>query len=176
MLLLIFCSQNNSLNRAPAAQFYFQNKPIWTNSWQTHLCMLTLLTETVTEDGSEVIRKLYLFFCSTTKRSPEQNLTASTGQRWPQQLDDVLWGTSNVCRLVTKILGFVESLEVEGGIKWHYYQEDPPAGVSGAPTENNIMLWNAVIFGPHETPFEVRPDPTTTPQYNPHRSLAYHNT
>merc|ERR1712066_84056 len=27
-------------------------------------------------------------------------------------------------------------------------------GVSGAPTENNIMLWNAVIFGPHETPFE----------------------
>ena len=44
------------------------------------------------------------------------------------------------------------------------FQEDPPAGVSGAPTENNIMLWNAVIFGPHETPFEVRPDPTTTPQ------------
>ena len=34
-------------------------------------------------------------------------------------------------------------------------KEDPPAGVSGAPTENNIMLWNAVIFGPHETPFEV---------------------
>merc|ERR1739838_614771 len=33
-------------------------------------------------------------------------------------------------------------------------QEDPPAGVSGAPTENNIMVWNAVIFGPHDTPFE----------------------
>ena len=33
-------------------------------------------------------------------------------------------------------------------------QEDPPAGVSGAPGENNIMLWNAVIFGPHDTPFE----------------------
>lgn len=30
----------------------------------------------------------------------------------------------------------------------HYrLQEDPPAGVSGAPSENNIMLWNAVIFG-----------------------------
>lgn len=27
-------------------------------------------------------------------------------------------------------------------------------GVSGAPTDNNIMLWNAIIFGPHETPFE----------------------
>ena len=29
-----------------------------------------------------------------------------------------------------------------------------PAGVSGAPSDNNIMLWNAVIFGPHDTPFE----------------------
>ena len=28
------------------------------------------------------------------------------------------------------------------------------AGVSGAPSDNNIMLWNAVIFGPHDTPFE----------------------
>lgn len=26
-------------------------------------------------------------------------------------------------------------------------QQDPPAGVSAAPTENNIMIWNAVIFG-----------------------------
>jgi len=26
-------------------------------------------------------------------------------------------------------------------------QEDPPTGVSGAPTDNNIMIWNAVIFG-----------------------------
>jgi len=33
-------------------------------------------------------------------------------------------------------------------------QEDPPPGVSGAPCENDIMLWNAVIFGPHDTPFE----------------------
>ena len=57
------------------------------------------------------------------------------------------------------------------------FQEDPPAGVSGAPTENNIMLWNAVIFGPHETPFEVRSDPTTTElPHNPHHLLAYHNT
>lgn len=33
-------------------------------------------------------------------------------------------------------------------------QDDPPSGVSGAPTDNNIMIWNAVIFGPHDTPFE----------------------
>uniref|UniRef100_A0A8C0YGL8 E2 ubiquitin-conjugating enzyme n=1 Tax=Cyprinus carpio carpio TaxID=630221 RepID=A0A8C0YGL8_CYPCA len=25
-------------------------------------------------------------------------------------------------------------------------QEDPPAGVSGAPSENNIMVWNAPVF------------------------------
>lgn len=39
---------------------------------------------------------------------------------------------------------------------FHFYrlQEDPPTGVSGAPTDNNIMIWNAVIFGPHDTPFE----------------------
>jgi hypothetical protein len=26
--------------------------------------------------------------------------------------------------------------------------------VSGAPCDNNIMIWHAVIFGPHDTPFE----------------------
>jgi ubiquitin-conjugating enzyme E2 A len=26
-------------------------------------------------------------------------------------------------------------------------QTDPPAGISGAPHDNNITLWNAVIFG-----------------------------
>ena len=25
--------------------------------------------------------------------------------------------------------------------------QDPPAGISGAPQDNNILLWNAVIFG-----------------------------
>lgn len=27
---------------------------------------------------------------------------------------------------------------------------DPPSGVSGAPCPDNILLWNAVIFGPRE--------------------------
>ncbi|KAG9017514.1 Ubiquitin-conjugating enzyme E2 2 [Tulasnella sp. 427] len=31
---------------------------------------------------------------------------------------------------------------------------DPPQGISGAPCPDNIMLWNAVIFGPADTPFE----------------------
>uniref|UniRef100_A0A0M3HQ42 E2 ubiquitin-conjugating enzyme n=1 Tax=Ascaris lumbricoides TaxID=6252 RepID=A0A0M3HQ42_ASCLU len=34
------------------------------------------------------------------------------------------------------------------------FQEDPPAGVSGAPTEDNILMWEAIIFGPQDTPFE----------------------
>jgi len=33
-------------------------------------------------------------------------------------------------------------------------QQDPPAGISGAPSDGNLMQWNAVIFGPHDTPFE----------------------
>ncbi|XP_069849874.1 ubiquitin-conjugating enzyme E2 B isoform X2 [Dipodomys merriami] len=43
--------------------------------------------------------------------------------------------------------------ELLGGTRLRL-QEDPPVGVSGAPSENNIMQWNAVIFGPEGTPFE----------------------
>lgn len=32
--------------------------------------------------------------------------------------------------------------------------EDPPSGVSGTPSEGDIMKWNCVIFGPQDTPFE----------------------
>lgn len=33
-------------------------------------------------------------------------------------------------------------------------QTDAPEGVAAAPHPDNIMLWNAVIFGPKDTPFE----------------------
>ena len=33
-------------------------------------------------------------------------------------------------------------------------QDDPPPGISGAPCESNIMIWEAVIIGPPDTPFE----------------------
>mmetsp|Transcript_6622 Transcript_6622/g.14155 ORF Transcript_6622/g.14155 Transcript_6622/m.14155 type:complete len:156 (+) Transcript_6622:28-495(+) len=33
-------------------------------------------------------------------------------------------------------------------------QNDPPVGVTGAPCDNDIMLWNAVIFGPDDTAWE----------------------
>lgn len=32
-------------------------------------------------------------------------------------------------------------------------QKDPPLGISGAPQDNNIMHWNALIFGYIQTPF-----------------------
>ncbi|MES1914027.1 MAG: Ubiquitin-conjugating enzyme E2 2 [Cercozoa sp. M6MM] len=31
---------------------------------------------------------------------------------------------------------------------------DPPHGVSASPREDNLLEWNAVIFGPDETPWE----------------------
>ena len=33
-------------------------------------------------------------------------------------------------------------------------QNDPPSGVTGAPMDTNIMMWQAVIFGPDDTPWE----------------------
>ena len=33
-------------------------------------------------------------------------------------------------------------------------QTDPPEGVNGAPLDNDIMQWHAVIFGPEDTPWE----------------------
>uniref|UniRef100_A0AC35UBX7 UBIQUITIN_CONJUGAT_2 domain-containing protein n=1 Tax=Rhabditophanes sp. KR3021 TaxID=114890 RepID=A0AC35UBX7_9BILA len=32
-------------------------------------------------------------------------------------------------------------------------QDDPPAGISGSPIDDNIMHWDAIIFGPPGTPF-----------------------
>ncbi|KAA8497186.1 Ubiquitin-conjugating enzyme E2 2 [Porphyridium purpureum] len=33
-------------------------------------------------------------------------------------------------------------------------QNDPPIGVTGAPCDNDIMKWNAIIFGPDDTAWE----------------------
>ncbi|CAH8548615.1 unnamed protein product [Schistosoma intercalatum] len=33
-------------------------------------------------------------------------------------------------------------------------QSDPPPGICGSPVEDNVMIWNAVIFGPDDTAFE----------------------
>ena len=33
-------------------------------------------------------------------------------------------------------------------------QQDPPQGVNGSPNPDNIMQWNAVIFGPDDTPWD----------------------
>ena len=31
---------------------------------------------------------------------------------------------------------------------------DPPQGINAAPLESNSMVWQAVIFGPDDTPWE----------------------
>lgn len=56
---------------------------------------------------------------------------------------------------------FVELLPHLGPVKLttnfhlnHRLQTDPPSGVTGAPMDTNIMLWQAVIFGPDDTPWE----------------------
>ncbi|EGR28418.1 ubiquitin-conjugating enzyme, putative, partial [Ichthyophthirius multifiliis] len=33
-------------------------------------------------------------------------------------------------------------------------QDDPPNGLTATPIEDNIMNWDAVIFGPEDTPWE----------------------
>ena len=33
-------------------------------------------------------------------------------------------------------------------------QKDPPSGISGSPVPENIMRWNAVIFGPENSPWD----------------------
>ncbi|CAG5080070.1 Oidioi.mRNA.OKI2018_I69.PAR.g9463.t1.cds [Oikopleura dioica] len=33
-------------------------------------------------------------------------------------------------------------------------KEDPPTGVDAVPTEENLLFWNGVIFGPENTAFE----------------------
>ncbi|KAG2352018.1 hypothetical protein BDR07DRAFT_1440127 [Suillus spraguei] len=38
--------------------------------------------------------------------------------------------------------------------KFKRLSSDPPSGISGSPCPDNIMIWNAVIFGPSDTPFE----------------------
>ncbi|CAH8567054.1 unnamed protein product [Heterobilharzia americana] len=33
-------------------------------------------------------------------------------------------------------------------------QSDPPPGICGSPVDDNVMVWNAIIFGPDKTAFE----------------------
>ena len=40
-------------------------------------------------------------------------------------------------------------------------QNDPPQGVNGSPKSDSIMLWNAVIFGPDDTPWDGGMSPVT---------------
>lgn len=48
---------------------------------------------------------------------------------------------------INKFCYIIKILNIKFNIFMNRLQEDPPTGVSGAPTDNNIMIWNAVIFG-----------------------------
>ena len=41
-------------------------------------------------------------------------------------------------------------------VEFTHFQKDQTLGVSGAPSEDDLMLWNAAILGPSDTPFEKR--------------------
>ena len=51
------------------------------------------------------------------------------------------------CKSYKKLRVFFHTVLILFLIFFYRLQEDPPTGVSGAPTDNNIMIWNAVIFG-----------------------------
>ncbi|CAH8257639.1 unnamed protein product [Arabidopsis lyrata] len=42
-------------------------------------------------------------------------------------------------------------------------QQDPPAGINGDSQDNNILLWNAVIFGPDDTLWDGEDYPNKPP-------------
>ncbi|KAJ3338395.1 Ubiquitin-conjugating enzyme E2 2 [Gonapodya sp. JEL0774] len=60
---------------------------------------------------------------------------------------------TNLCAVLTDLSGATEPLK-RLMRDFKKLSTDPPVGVSGAPTQDNVLLWNAVIFGPEETPFE----------------------
>ena len=39
-------------------------------------------------------------------------------------------------------------------VEFTHFQKDQTLGVSGAQSEDDLMLWNAAILGPSDTPFE----------------------
>ncbi|KAK8299993.1 hypothetical protein V6Z12_D05G357100 [Gossypium hirsutum] len=51
---------------------------------------------------------------------------------------------------------FNEHWKDKGG--WNQNRKGPKTdqGISGAPQDNNIMLWNAVIFGLDDTPWDLQ--------------------
>ncbi|KAK8299989.1 hypothetical protein V6Z12_D05G357100 [Gossypium hirsutum] len=58
------------------------------------------------------------------------------------------------CLLMGRL--FNEHWKDKGG--WNQNRKGPKTdqGISGAPQDNNIMLWNAVIFGLDDTPWDLQ--------------------
>ena len=64
---------------------------------------------------------------------------------------------SSLTHSLTHLLFFVHTISFQCYFPFltsYRLQNDPPSGVTGAPMDTNIMLWQAVIFGPDDTPWE----------------------
>ncbi|CAI7730660.1 unnamed protein product [Closterium sp. NIES-54] len=76
-------------------------------------------------------------------------------------------GTSSPCYVVALLAGIPQQTSTSKKGKsmstpsrkrlmrdFRRLQNDPPGGIIGAPQDNNIMLWTAMIFGPDDTPWD----------------------
>ena len=68
-------------------------------------------------------------------------LAASVGLAWP---------SLSCCSQLTEAYDFLQRLVRD----FKRLQKDPPQGINGSPNPENIMHWNAVIFGPEDTPWD----------------------
>lgn len=66
---------------------------------------------------------------------------------YTSQLDRLILSSIFLSQFLTESISF---------FSFHFcsLQNDPPSGVTGAPMDTNIMVWQAVIFGPDDTPWE----------------------
>ena len=74
-------------------------------------------------------------------------------REWPEEARDCTNALSAGLRGLSHSLAKVHS--THSSLLLHSrLQNDPPSGVTGAPMDTNIMMWQAVIFGPDDTPWE----------------------
>jgi len=104
---------------------------------------------TVTEVANEERAPLVL----DSTRSPYR----SCRWLWAGLVQSVVFFLCVGRRLGTYSLGWYRFLCAQCVFSCSFFsrlQNDPPSGVTGAPMDTNIMLWQAVIFGPDDTPWE----------------------
>ena len=84
--------------------------------------------------------------------APRRSSHRRTGQRCLRPRASASCATSKGCRCAG--LRAAAPRRVGAKQRCRFFQKEPPPGISGTPTESNIMFWQAVIFGPEDTPWE----------------------